>query len=108
MADHHFVIVNPRARSGATTPAGPACAIRGDAAVCTNGNTDVACTGEIYRGCQTGQTDCANTAGNPDDGCCGGWLPGGNDNIDHASCITHDAPWGGMAWCSLFDIDIQY
>lgn len=109
MAEHHFEIINPRVlrnkRRQVREGTDEACTGRGDAAVCTNGNSDVTCTGERYRGCQTGQTDCANSPENPDDNCCWGWGPGNGDNIDHATCITSDAGWGGAgdASCVLLD-----
>lgn len=104
MSDQHFRIVNPavqRRRAGLRNASqAVGCGLRQDAPVCTNGQTDVTCVGEIYRGCQTGQTDCANNPQNPDDSCCSGWIPGNNgDNIDHASCTVDDAPWGGFSLC---------
>lgn len=36
------------------------CGRRRDAAVCVNGEQDVTCSSEIYRGCPQGQTDCAD------------------------------------------------
>jgi hypothetical protein len=76
------------------------CAVRQDAPVCTNGATDVTCQTEIYRGCATGQTDCADNTGNPDDRCCSGSSAGGvGDNIDHAYCREADADFGGFSYC---------
>lgn len=69
-----------------------------DAPVCTNGQTDVTCIGERYRGCPVGATDCGDNDGNPDDACCLGLGPGPGDNIDHADCRTNDADWGGTCF----------
>lgn len=105
MSEHPFEIVNPAALNrNASAAAGEcgeedqgSCDQRSDAPVCTNGNEDVLCTGERYRGCEVGQTDCANTpGGNEDDICCWGWGPGSGDNIDHGACIRDDARWGGI------------
>src|SRR5262249_36596393 len=101
-----FEIINPRALRQANSAEKSGCALRADAPVCTNGNTDIACMGELYRGCQANQFDCANNPGNPDDACCAGWVPGNpGDNIDHAACITNDAPWGGFGGCVIFDLE---
>lgn len=105
--DDHFRLINPLALAAAATLVvtpkelrADGCGEYSDAPVCQNGNTDVACTGEIYRGCAQGQTDCADGLGNYDDRCCAGWAPGGGDNIDHAYCTEQDADHGGMgcAW----------
>lgn len=78
--------------------ANTSCGQYSDAMVCINGNEDVQCTGEIYRGCFYGQGD----ADAPTDYCCAGWLPFlSNDNIDHAGCLTIDAPWGGS--CTTYN-----
>lgn len=106
MADRHFDIVNPLvlAVTARSVQATEGCAVRADAPVCTNGQTDVTCTGETYQGCETGQTDCANQPGQ-DDVCCAAWGPGPNDNIDHAYCYNSDAGWGGGSYCpSWWDI----
>lgn len=82
---------------------GQSCGQYADAPVCQNGNQDVHCTGELYRGCQPGATDCADTPENPDDGCCAGWGPGVGDNIDHATCRTEDATFGGTCLSGIWD-----
>ena len=99
----HFRIINPLAvAAAAALAAGTAvdaranCGEYSDAPVCQNGNEDVTCTGEIYRGCQQGQIDCADGNGNYDDQCCAGFGPGVGDNIDHAFCVERDAGYGGM------------
>jgi len=85
------------------------CGARQDAAVCTNGNTDVSCTTETYRGCAIGQTDCADNDGNPDDQCCfGGSGLGPGDNIDHGFCREQDAGYGGFSWCFWGDSNPPY
>jgi hypothetical protein len=104
MADHHFQVVNPQVlrRQAAASVATSSCGEREDAPVCVNGQTDVTCTGERYRGCPVGQTDCANQPGNDDDVCCQGWGPGTGDNIDHGACSRSDSGWGGINMCSYF------
>lgn len=101
--EDHFKLVNPLALvtaaawlSSATEARADGCGQYSDAPVCENGNTDVTCTGEIYRGCAQGQTDCADGNGNYDDQCCAGWGPGTGDNIDHAYCTERDAGYGGF------------
>jgi hypothetical protein len=103
MADHHFQVVNPQVlrRQAAASAATSSCGEREDAPVCVNGQTDVTCTGELYRGCATGQTDCANQPGQ-DDVCCAAWGPGVSDNIDHGACFTSDSAWGWINACSIF------
>lgn len=103
MTKKHFRVVNPAALSangiGFLAPK-DGCGERSDAPVCKDGNTDVTCLAELYKGCETGTTDCANVrGGNEDDVCCAGWGPGNGDNIDHAYCIHDDAGWGGLGWC---------
>lgn len=97
-------IVNPaaiRTQSGSDSGSDD-CAGRADAPVCTNGNEDVKCGGERYRGCQTGQQDCADNDGNSEDACCYGWGPGPGDNIDHDDCRHDDSGWGGISICFIF------
>lgn len=80
------------------------CIYRADAPVCENGDQDVACTGEVYRGCAVGQADCANNPDNPDDTCCAAVIPGTTgDNIDHAYCSINDAGYGGIGVCFWSD-----
>ena len=76
------------------------CGEYADSPVCTDGNTDVSCSLEIYRGCQPGQNDCADSpnGGNQDDKCCAG-ITGGGDNIDHQYCFERDGQWGDISWC---------
>ncbi|HEX9671750.1 MAG TPA: hypothetical protein VGC93_19935 [Thermoanaerobaculia bacterium] len=105
---NHFRIVNPATLAVAAATVARAaqaqdCGVREDAPVCTSGGEDVECTGERYRGCETGQTDCANNPGNDDDVCCWGAGPGSGDNIDHEFCIQDDSGWGGIGWCILWD-----
>lgn len=102
-------IVNPAAirvpgasESGDSGPGTDDCRGRDDAPVCKNGNEDVTCAGERYRGCQTGQHDCADNEANPEDECCWGWGPGPGDNIDHDDCMQDDAGWGGISICLIF------
>lgn len=103
----HVRVINPATleRSSGTsfvTKAG--CGERSDAAVCQDGNSDVTCTGELYRGCGSGATDCANVpGGNDDDVCCAGWGPGSGDNIDHSYCYSMDASWGLVSLCFVGD-----
>lgn len=110
---NHFEVINPAtiamaaAVAGSVLEAQDGCGVRADAPVCENGNTDVTCTGETYRGCETGQTDCANVSANPDDVCCWGSGPGSGDNIDHAYCIHDDSGWGGVGWCWWWDYGNQ-
>jgi hypothetical protein len=106
--DDHFKLVNPLALAAAAAWIGSAkelradgCGQYSDAPVCTNGvptseGGDVACNGEVYRGCAQGACDCADGLGNYDDQCCAGWGPGGGDNIDHAYCTERDAGYGGL------------
>ena len=100
MSDQQFEIVNPAALKRPNYPTKTGCGRYADAPVCTDGSTDVACTGEIYRGCYPGTVDCANDPdGNNNDRCCFGWGPGNGDNIDHADCYQQDAPYGGISLC---------
>jgi hypothetical protein len=70
-----------------------------DAPVCINGEEDVTCGTERYRGCYL--VDCADGPG-LDDQCCWGPLPGPSDNIDHYMCSSWDAGWGGVCpWGKL-------
>lgn len=107
MTAKHLRVVNPAAllhNGTGTLATKDGCGTRNDASVCKDGNSDVACAREIYKGCENGTTDCANTpGGNEDDVCCAGWGPGSGDNIDHAYCIHDDAPWGGLGWCIFAD-----
>jgi len=99
-------IVNPSAlaRSSRANGGLAQCGQHSDAPYCPNPASDVSCTGELYRGCPVGQTDCADTDPNPDDSCCFGWGPGIGDNIDHSSCRTNDAGFG--SYCpSWYDDD---
>jgi hypothetical protein len=100
-SEPYFRIANPALLRSAQAKSGEDCSGRQDAPVCVNGEEDVTCTGEIYRGCQVGQTDCADGQGQ-DDNCCAGTLPfTPGDNIDHAYCRMDDAEWGGIQdiWC---------
>jgi hypothetical protein len=91
-----FRLVNPRALRAAS-PAASSCGPRETAPVCANGEEDVTCSGERYRGCALGATDCADGE-NGDDKCCWGVGPGPGDNIDHEFCRTNDAGWGGTCF----------
>ena len=96
----HFQVVNPAALRKIPSALEEGCGAYRDAPVCTNGNTDVTDPDEVYRGCQTGATDCADNVDNPDDRCCfGSGSLGPGDNIDHAFCTMQDADFGGFSWC---------
>jgi len=102
----HFQIVNP-AILLASSQIASGCGARSDAPVCKDGESDVTCDTEIFRGCDSNETDCANcatNADNQDDACCAGSSSlGPGDNIDHESCHHNDADFGGHAdvWCLL-------
>lgn len=100
MKNSDFEIINPATLRSARESLELGCGTYEDAPVCTNGNEDVACDGERYRGCAAGTTDCANNPDNNDDSCCWGWGPGTGDNIDHQYCSTADAEWGGTCFWS--------
>lgn len=93
-------IVNPAALRRVTA-ASEECARYSDAPMCRNGEQDVDCGSELYRGCCSTETDCADNSGNDDDSCCAGWGPGTGDNIDHEYCATRDASYGGT--CFIWD-----
>ncbi len=100
---HHFEVVNPAAITH-TASAAASCGEYQDAPVCKNGESDVTCSTEKYRGCAPGETDCADSGTNNDDRCCAGSSRHGpGDNIDHQYCSTSDAEWGGFAdpWCLI-------
>lgn len=98
----HFKIIcwNPKVEAESLAGGCQTCDRYEDAPVCTDGNRDVQCSGERYRGCYPGEYDCADFPGG-DDKCCWGHGPGGGDNIDHARCYEHDADWGST--CFVFD-----
>ena len=97
MKPRHIEILAPAPGTVAVDSVTEECEGYADAPVCTNGNTDVQCWGEIYRGCAVGAVDCADGSGNPDDRCCAAWDPwAGGDNIDHAYCSTSDAGYGDL------------
>lgn len=100
-SEPYYRVINPNLLGGSQNKS-EGCGVRQDAAVCIHGEEDVTCTGEVYRGCPVGQTDCADNVGE-DDVCCAAinpFTPG--DNIDHAYCRQDDAPWGGIdnIWCT--------
>jgi len=74
------------------------CGSYSDAMVCIEGNTDVTCNGEKFRGCHYGQSD----VDPDDDNCCAGYMDGiPNDNIDHGNCTSgNDAGWGETCYFS--------
>lgn len=96
-----IIIVNPAVLTKAVAGGLQGCGQYSDAPVCQNGNQDVICTGERYRGCAQGASDCADTDPNPDDDCCWGWGYGAGDNIDHQFCRLQDAGWGST--CIVWD-----
>ena len=75
------------------------CGHYSDAAVCHNGQTDVTCSTELYRGCYANENDCADNAANPDDRCCAGYGPGVSDNIDH-QYLSDGRRWLGRHLCA--------
>ena len=111
----HFVVTNPLAlRNSRVRLASEdddedppeSCSAYADASYCGDGESDVTCFGEKYRGCEQGQTDCADNPWNPDDKCCAAINPfTGGDNIDHASCTIADAGWGEVAFCGVISQD---
>ena len=102
MAEEVILVLNAPNSVKPQTTLADSCG-RSDAPVCTDGARDVCGTSDFtrYRGCNSGQRDCADSPGNPDDRCCLGWLPVAGDNIDHAFCLVNDASWGGT--CFVFD-----
>ncbi len=104
----HYQILNPAVLDATTAALAQSCTVRNDAPVCKDGNTDVTCDTETYRGCDDNETDCANCAtsnDNQDDVCCAGTSNHGvGDNVDHRNCHHNDAEWDGYAdaWCIFF------
>jgi hypothetical protein len=78
------------------------CGVYNDLPVCKDGNSDVSCWSEVYRGCNKGETDCADcltSSDNQNDVCCAGISPIAGDHIDHQYCWVNDAKTGTVSIC---------